>query len=154
MLNIYFLLLQTNIITLILSCKYISMMNETDFFYQWQIVIKNHEKFIIVNHHDLKTVSITLMNYQKFSLYAQHMMNMIFYSHKFFVYYYIDNIVIFSKTLKDYFQHLNMIFNLFNKLKITLKRIKTHLNYSSIILLDQWVDSFDMIILQKQIVVL
>ena len=30
----YSLLLQSNIITSILNCKYISMMNETDFFYQ------------------------------------------------------------------------------------------------------------------------
>ena len=33
--DVYFLSLQTDIITSILDCKYISMMNETDFFYQW-----------------------------------------------------------------------------------------------------------------------
>ena len=94
------------------------------------------------------------MNYQEFSLYAQHMMNMIFYSHKFFVCCYINDVVIFSKTLENQFQHLNMIFNLFNRLEITLKRIKTHLDYSFIILLDQQVDNFDMISLKKQIVIL
>ena len=139
---------------MILSCKYISVMNETDFFYQWWVMIKNCEKFIIVNYHDLKIVSVVLMNYQEFSSYAQHMMNMIFCSHKFFVCCYINDIVIFSKTQKNHFQHLNMIFNLFNKLEIILKRIKTHLDYLSIILLDQWIDDFDMIFLKKWIAVL
>ena len=149
MLNIYFLLLQTDIIMLILDCKYISVMNKTDFFYQWWIAVKNHEKFIIVNHHDLKIINVVFMNYQKFSLYAQYMMNMIFYSYKFFVCCYIDDIVIFSKILKNHLQYLNMIFSLFNKFEIIFKKVKTHLNYLSIILLNQWVDDFDMIILQK-----
>ena len=94
------------------------------------------------------------MNYQEFSLYVQHMMNMILHSHKFFVCCYINNIIIFSKTLKNHLQHLNMIFNLFNKLEIIFKKIKTHLNYLSIILLDQQVDDFDMITSQKWIATL
>src|SRR5437667_5471711 len=99
-------------------------------------MIKDHKKFIIINYHDLKIVSVTLMSYQEFLSYAQHIINMILYSYKFFAYYYIDDIIIFSKILEDYFQHLNTIFNLFNRFKITFKKIKTHLDYSSIILLD------------------
>src|SRR5436309_934560 len=94
------------------------------------------------------------MNYQKFSLYVQHMMNMILQSHKFFVCCYIDNIIIFSKILQNHFQHLNMMFSLFDKLKIMLKKVKTHLEYLSIILLDQQVDDFDMTFLKKRIVTL
>src|SRR5947207_8737661 len=100
-------------------------------------MMKNHKKFIIVSHHDLKTVNVAFMNYQEFSSYIQHMMNMIFCSHKFFVCCYIDDIIIFSKTLENHLQYLNTIFNLFNKLEITFKKIKTHLDYLSIILLDQ-----------------
>src|SRR2546421_5867417 len=99
-------------------------------------MIKNHKKFIIINHHDLKTVSVALMSYQRFLSYAQHMINMILHSHKFFVCCYIDDIIIFLKTLENHLQHLNMIFSLFNRLEITLKKIKTHLDYLSIILLD------------------
>src|SRR5947208_16771046 len=94
------------------------------------------------------------MNYQEFSLYAQCMMNMIFKSHKFFVCCYIDDIVIFLKILKNHLKHLNTVFSLFDELKITFKKIKTHLNYSSIILLSQQVDDFDMISLKKQIAAL
>src|SRR2546421_3253889 len=99
-------------------------------------MIKDCEKFIIVSYHDLKTVSIALINYQKFLSYAQHMMNMILCSHKFFAHCYINDIIIFSKTLENHLQHLNTIFNLFNKFEITFKKIKTYLDYLSIILLD------------------
>src|SRR5438034_445451 len=101
------------------------------------MTVKDHEKFIIVSYHDLETVSIIFMNYQESSLYAQYMMNMIFRFYKFFVCYYIDNIVIFLKTLKNHFKHLNTVFNLFDELKIIFKEVKTHLNYLSIILLNQ-----------------
>src|SRR5436189_5837912 len=118
------------------------------------MTVKNHEKFTIISHCDLETVSITLMNYQEFSLYAQHMMNMILRSHKFFAHCYINDIVIFLKILKNHLKHLNIIFNLFDELRITLKEIKTHLDYSSIILLSQQVNDFDMTSLKKQIAVL
>ena len=77
------------------------------------------------------------MSYQKKFLYAQYMMNMIFRFHKFFICCYIDDIVIFLKILKNHLKHLNTVFNLFDKLKITFKKVKTHLDYSSIILLNQ-----------------
>ena len=118
------------------------------------MTVKNHEKFTIVSHCDLETISIALMSYQEFSLYAQCMMNMIFRSHKFFICCYIDDIVIFLKILKNHLKHLNTVFNLFDELKITFKKVKTHLDYSSIILLNQQVDDFDMITLKKQITAL
>ena len=118
------------------------------------MTVKDCEKFIIINYCDLKIISIALMSYQEFLSYAQCMMNMIFCSYKFFVCCYINDIIIFSKTLKNHLQHLNMIFNLFNRLEITLKKIKTHLNYLLIILLDQQVDDFDMTTLKKQITAL
>src|SRR5436190_23025659 len=113
------------------------------------MTVKNHEKFTIINHYDFETVSIIFMSYQEFFLYAQYMMNMIFRFHKFFIHCYINNIIIFSKILKNYFKHLNTVFNLFDELKIILKEVKTHLDYSSIILLNQQVNDFDMIFLKK-----
>ena len=76
------------------------------------------------------------MNYQEFSLYVQYMMNMIFKFHKFFVCCYINDIVIFSKILKNHLKHLNIIFNLFDKMRIIFKEVKIYLNYSLIILLN------------------
>ena|SRR5437773_5973387 len=113
------------------------------------MTVKNCEKFTIISYHDFKIISIILINYQKSSSYAQCMMNMIFKFHKFFICCYIDDIIIFSKILKNYFKHLNTVFNLFNELKITFKEVKTHLNYLLIILLNQQIDDFDMISSKK-----
>ena len=99
------------------------------------MTVKDHEKFTIISHYDLEIISIALMNYQEFSSYVQHMMNMIFRFHKFFVHCYIDDIVIFSKILKNHLKHLNTVFNLFDKMRITFKEVKTYLDYSLIILL-------------------
>src|SRR5947207_11656781 len=118
------------------------------------MTVKDHEKFTIISHCDLKIISIVLMNYQEFFSYAQHMMNMILRSHKFFIHCYIDDIVIFLKTLKNHLKHLNIIFSLFDKMRITLKEVKTHLDYSSIILLSQQVDDFGMTSSKKQIAAL
>src|SRR5436190_8133424 len=118
------------------------------------MIIKNHEKFTIISYCDLKIISITFISYQESSSYTQCMMNMIFRSHKFFICYYIDDIVIFSKTLKNHLKHLNTVFSLFDELKITLKEVKTHLDYSLIILLGQQVNDFDMTSSKKQIAVL
>src|SRR5947207_2186529 len=101
------------------------------------MIVKNCKKFTIINYYDLETVNIVFMNYQEFFSYAQCMMNMIFRFYKFFICCYIDDIIIFSKTLKNHFKHLNIIFNLFDKMKIILKEVKTHLNYLLIILLNQ-----------------
>src|SRR5205809_7890420 len=118
------------------------------------MTVKDCEKFTIVSHHDLEIISVALMSYQEFSSYAQCMMNMIFKSHKFFIHCYIDDIIIFLKILKNHLKHLNTIFSLFDKMKITFKEVKTHLNYSSIILLNQQIDDFDMTSSKKQIAVL
>ncbi len=78
-------------------------------------------------------------------------MNSILCSYKHFVWVYIDDIVIFSKTLEDHTEHLNIIFFLFDSMRISMKETKIYLEYSSIILLDQQVNSFDMIISEERI---
>src|SRR5947207_13293784 len=113
------------------------------------MTVKDCKKFTIINYHDFKIISIAFMSYQESFSYVQHMMNMIFISHKFFTHCYIDDIVIFLKILKNHFKHLNIIFSLFDKMRITLKEAKTHLDYLSIILLNQQVDDFGMTFLKK-----
>ena len=46
----YLLSLQSDIIAAIAECRYISIMNDKDFFYQWQVVKADQEKLIIVSH--------------------------------------------------------------------------------------------------------
>ena len=46
----YLLSLQSDIIVVITECRYISIMNDKDFFYQWQIAKADQEKLTIVSY--------------------------------------------------------------------------------------------------------
>ncbi len=54
---------------------------------------------------------------------------------------YIDDVIIFNKTLKIYFKNLEKIFVLFQKIIITLKTIKIYLKYFILILLNQKINN-------------
>jgi hypothetical protein len=56
--------------------------------------------------------------------------------YKIYARYYINDIVIFSKIFKNYIEHFDKIFNLFDTLNIILKKPKIYLGYSLIILFD------------------
>ncbi len=64
---------------------------------------------------------------------------------------YIDDVIVFSKTLNDHFEHLEKIFVLFQKMNITLKIVKTYLEYLTITLLDQKVDSLDLFTIKNKL---
>jgi hypothetical protein len=54
----------------------------------------------------------------------------------FFAKAYIDDVVVFNKSLKDHLEHLDKIFALFQIMNITLKATKIYLEYLIIVLLD------------------
>src|SRR5436190_9454983 len=81
-------------------------------------------------------------------------MNKIFESYRDFAQLYINDLIIFSKTLKNHKRHLNIIFFLFDRFEISLNKVKIYLEYLFIILLDQQVNEFSMIISKKQIAVI
>ena len=62
-------------------------------------------------------------------------MNDFFHSYHYFIKYYIDDIIIFSRNIKEYFKYLKTIFHLFAKFKIIFKFKKSYFRYSSITLL-------------------
>ena len=72
-----------------------------------------------------------------------------FYRH--FARYYIDNIIIFSKTIAEYFEHLGIIFRLFARLKIILELKKSYLGYSFVTLLSQKINKFKLIITKERV---
>ena len=49
---------------------------------------------------------------------------------------YINNIIIFNKTLKEYLNHLKQVFKLFKFKDLNLKILKSYIKYLSITLLD------------------
>jgi hypothetical protein len=64
-------------------------------------------------------------------------MDTILRSYRQFIRYYVDDIVIFSKTFEEYIGYLDTIFELFNRIEIIFKESKIYFDYFSIILLEQ-----------------
>ena len=56
---------------------------------------------------------------------------------------FVDNIIVFSRILIEHLSYLRQIFKLFRSRRISLSSIKSFIDYSSIILLDQRVDKLD-----------
>ncbi len=63
------------------------------------------------------------------------MMDVILGPYKDYARYYVDDIVIFSKTFEQYIEYLDKIFKLFDAFGIIFKNVKTYLDYLFIILL-------------------
>lgn len=65
---------------------------------------------------------------------------------------YVNNIVIFNKTLNKHVEYIYTIFDLLNNKKVILSTKKIYLEYSIVILLDQKIDVFDLIAIANKIV--
>lgn len=81
------------------------------------------------------------MKYKRSLSYVQRQTDAMLHSYWKFTYAYINNIIIFSLILKNHLQHLRNIFDLFCAWCVSLISNKSFLDYSSIILLNQWVNS-------------
>ncbi len=91
------------------------------------------------------------MGYKGSPPYVQCIINLILRPHKNYTRYYVDDIVIFFKTFEQHIEHLDTIFELFDALEITLKNVKTYLDYLFIILLRQRVNGFEIFYTKKHI---
>ena len=92
------------------------------------------------------------MGFKNSILYVQRKMNEFLRSYRHFAKCYINNIMIFSRSAKEHFQHLKTIFALFIRFKIILKSKKSYLNYLLIILFEQRVNDFEFITIKKRVI--
>ena len=104
-----------------------------------------------MNHRDQETFNVAIMNYKNFSTYMQRQINRILRKHRNYVKIYINDIIIFSKTLKKHRQHLIKIFDTLNVNNIIIKSQKIFINYSTVQLLNQKIDSFDLVIAKDKL---
>ncbi len=146
----YSMSLQLNILSKTQDCSYISIMNCITFFHQWRVVISDKHKLIVVTHRDVEQWNVDVMSHRNTNAYVQREMNNILRKYS-WVKTYIDDVIVFSKTLNDHIQHLTQLFALFQHLNITLKTKKTYLKYSSISLLSQKIDSLNLIIAEDKL---
>ena len=141
----YLVFLQSNIIQAVNECSFISVIDCFEFFYQWKIHSTKRHKLTVVTHRRQKSFNVVVMSFRNFSTYVQRQIDRILRSSKDFAKAYIDDIVIFSKFLKQHLTHLRKIFDILKTNNISIKFIKSFIEYSSIFFLEQHVNSFDFV---------
>ena len=84
------------------------------------------------------------MGYKNSPAYVQRQINRLLREHREYARAYIDDIVIFSATLKNHVRHLRAVFGLFAKYNIAINPKKAFIDYPSVKLLGQKVNSLDL----------
>ena len=69
-LNVYSLLLQTNIVSTMRDCFYILIVDVVVFFYQWRVHLRDRHKLIIVIHKNQKSFNVVVMKYKNNFVYV------------------------------------------------------------------------------------
>ena len=152
--NDYFMSLQSNIINFVNECSYVNVMNAIEFFHQWLIKIANRHKLIVVSHKDNEQFNVIVMRFRNSSTYVQRQINIILRNFRDFARVYVNDIVVFNKTFEKHIEHLIKIFKLFRKMNIVLKLNKIYFEYFIVVLLDQKIDNFEFIIVEKKLKVI
>ena len=91
------------------------------------------------------------MNFKNNLTYVQRQTDWLLRKYREFIKAYINDIVIFNKTFDEHLFYLNIIFQLFKRMNIVIKSIKTYLNYFSIALFNQKMNSLNFITTEKKL---
>ena len=142
--NAYSISLQFEILQAVQNCIYIFVIDCAVFFYQWKMHSSNKHKLIVIIHREQKTFNVIVMKYRNFSFYVQRQINRILRSYR-FAKTYMNDIVIFFKTLQKHLNHLRQIFDVLSVNNISMNSNKAYIEYSSVNLLKQHVNFFELV---------
>lgn len=97
-------------------------------FFQQFIVEKDQWKMIfVISHCEQEMLTVSTMNLINSSKFFQHWMKNLFINYLWkFILIYVDNIIVFSQTLKKYLQHFERILNILKRSNVTLNITKCH----------------------------
>ena len=138
----YPLPLQSDITALVAGCRYITVVDAAGFFHQWLVKVSDRGKLTVVSHRGQEQFNVAAMGFKNSPPYVQRQIDGILRPHRDFARAYVDDIVIFSKTLEEHLDHLHIIFGLLDSKGITLSPKKSFLGYPTVTLLGQKVDAF------------
>ena len=149
-LDVYSISLQVDVLQAMQNCIHISIVDCFDFFYQWKVHSSDRHKLTVVIHREQETFNVAVMNYRNSSFYVQRQIDRVL---RFFEFakIYIDDIVIFSKSLKKHFSLLQQIFSVFKNNNIFVNLKKIYIDYFSVNLLEQHVNSLDLVIDEQKL---
>jgi hypothetical protein len=150
LLDAYFLFLQSNIISTVKKCHFLSIINCAFFFYQWRVHFENRHKLTIVSHRGQKIFQIAVMKYKNSSSYVQRQIDRLFRELS-FVKAFIDDIIIYSRIMNEHVDHLKQIFQILIRNEIFVNLKKIFLKYFFVQLLDQRIDFLNLFTDEKKL---
>ena len=149
--DVYSFSLQIEMIFVVFECQYIIVIDCSTFFYQWRVHFKNRHKFTMISHRDQKFFNVTIMKYKNSFVYVQRQIDRLFRSHRHYVKTYVDDIVIYFKTFDEHKIHLRSIFDMFKINNISVKSKKIFIDYFTIHLLKQKMNSLELTTIEKKL---
>ena len=140
--DVYPLPLQSDLIACVKGCPFISVIDCASFFYQWRVHPNDRHKLTVVTHRGQESFNVAVMGYKNSPAYVQRQIDRLLRELRHFARAYVDDVVVFSRTLEEHVNHLRQVFTLFEKYGISINPTKAFLGYPSVQLLGQKVDSF------------
>ena len=147
----YPMLSQEDIISAVQSCLYLTIINCSSQFFQFWVVKKDWHKFTVTSHWGQEEFQVAVMSFKNSPSHTQRTMNDIIRGFWHFACCYVDDIVIFSKTLEEHVSHLTDVFKLFKEKWIALESKKFFIEYLSVTLLEHQVNDFGLATATKKI---
>ena len=139
----YSVLSQADILAAVQGADYISTVDCASFFYQWRVKPQDRHKLTVSSHRGQETFKVAVMGYKNSPAYIQRMIDQILHLHRSFSRVYVSDIVVYTKlkSLEEHLIHLNKVFISLMKRGICLSAQKSFLDYPTIQLLGQHVDT-------------
>ena len=147
----YPLPLQSDIISALLGCAYITTVDAIAFFYQWSVAEEDRHKFTVNSHRGQEFLKVAVMGYCNSVQYVQRRLDGILRECGSFAKAYIDDIVIFSRTLTDHLHHLSVVFKILDQRRVSLSPLKSFIGFPSATLLGQKVSGFGLSTHQEKV---
>lgn len=132
---------QTDIISAVVGCPFISTIDCASFFYQWPVKKEHQHRLTVASHRGQETFACAVMGFRNSPANVQRRIDLILRAQRSFARAYIDDIVIFSCTFEIHLQHLQQVFEKLKEFRFVLSPKKFFLSYPLISLLDQKVNS-------------
>ena len=140
--DVYPLPLQSDLIAAVKDCGYISVIDCASFFYQWRVHPEDRHKLTVISHRGQETFNVAVMGFKNSPAYVQRQIDRVLRPFRSFARAYVDDIIIFSHSLREHHLHLSKVFSLFQANGISVNPTKAFLGYPSVHLLGQKVNSF------------
>ena len=109
----YPLPLQSEVTSSVAGFPYISVVDAVGWFHQFNVKHRDRHKLTVVSHRGQEQSSVALMGYKGSPPYVQRQTDKLLRPYRDFAKAYVDDMIVFSKTLAEHLQHLRTIFQLF-----------------------------------------